>query len=143
MNSDFQPKNELEEKLLATHNGEVSLDQFMQILLDQNVFIPVRGDAKIEGFHDKSDKAVTLTVPAENGTEVLILFSSPERSRPFTDQFEGYNGGLLESIDWVLDRVGTGIGISINPDAEVGIDLEPDMVTQLSQLKAQRQLPDS
>ena len=65
MANDFQPKNELEEKPLATHNGEMSFDQFMHTLLEQNVFIPVKGNAKIEG----------------------------------------YNGGLLESIGWILDRV--------------------------------------
>ena len=31
----------------------------------------------------------------------------------------------------ILERTGSGIGISINPDWPVGIDLEPEMVQQL------------
>ena len=33
--------------------------------------------------------------------------------------------------DYVLERTGSGIGVSINPDWPVGIDLEPDMLEQL------------
>jgi hypothetical protein len=32
---------------------------------------------------------------------------------------------------WVLEKTGSGVGISINPDWPVGIDMEPEMVQRL------------
>jgi hypothetical protein len=72
-----------------------------------------------------------LTVRAEDNTEVLILFTSPERAKEFVGDYPGYDGGLLAEFTWILERTGSGIGISINPDWPVGIDLEPEMVQQL------------
>jgi hypothetical protein len=61
----------------------------------------------------------------------LILFTSPERSKVFLQDFPEYDGGLLAEFKWILERTGSGIGVSINPDWPVGIDLEPDMLEQL------------
>ncbi len=47
------------------------------------------------------------------------------------EAYPGYDGGLLTEFNWILERTGSGIGISINPDWPVGIDLEPEMVQQL------------
>ncbi|GMQ92362.1 MAG: hypothetical protein BMS9Abin11_1689 [Gammaproteobacteria bacterium] len=138
MSEKFLPKNELEEKMLAAQNGHMPSEQFMLELLDMQVFIPVSDNQAIGGFNDHQ-KAKPLTVKDEAGSEVLILFTSPERSRPFTDQFPEINGGLLEHFRWVLGRVGSGISISINPEVEVGIDFDPQMVTQLIHLNAQQQ----
>lgn len=130
----FEPRNELEQQLLAVHQGQIAPEQFLQELLGMQVFMPVRDDDNaIEGFQ-ASVRAVPLSLEAEDGTKVLILFSSPERSRPFTDNYPGYSGGILEDLKWVLERMGGGYGIALNPGWEVGIDLEPDMVTQLAQL---------
>ena len=49
----------------------------------------------------------------------------------FVRDFPGYEGGLLAEFSWVLERTGSGVGISINPNWPVGMDLEPEMVQQL------------
>ena len=72
-----------------------------------------------------------LTVRAEDGTEVLFLFTSPERAKDFLEHYPGYDGGLLSVFSGILERTGSGIGISINPDWPEGIDLEPEKVQQL------------
>jgi SseB protein N-terminal domain len=92
--------------------------------------MPVKDSIGIAGF-TSSDKAMPLTVRAEDNTEVLILFTSPERAKAFVEDYPGYDGGLLAEFNWILERTGSGIGISINPDWPVGIDLEPEMVQQL------------
>ena len=63
---------------------------------------------------------------------MLVLFTSPERAKPFLAEFPGYEGGLLAEFTWVLERVGAGVGITLNPGEEVGIDLEANMVRQLA-----------
>ena len=72
-----------------------------------------------------------LTVRAEDNTEVLILFTSPERAKRFLQDYPAFDGGLLAEFKWVLERTGSGVGISINPDWPVGMDMEPEMVQQL------------
>jgi hypothetical protein len=130
MHDSFDARNELEEKLLSAQEGQLSDTDFMQYLMDTQVFMPVRDQVGIGGF-TASDKAMPLTLRSEEGVEVLILFTSPERARDFVNGFPGYEGGLLAEFSWILERTGSGIGISINPNWPVGFDLEPEMVQQL------------
>jgi hypothetical protein len=130
MQDTFEARNELEEKLLAAQEGQLSSDDFMGYLLDTQVFMPVKDSIGIEGF-TSSDKAIPLTLKTEDNIEVLILFTSPDRAKEFVHEFPGYEGGLLAEFSWVLERTGSGIGISINPNWPVGFDLEPEMVQHL------------
>ena len=130
MQDTFEARNELEENLLAAQEGQMSSESFMEYLMETQVFMPVKDSIGIEGF-TSSDKAVPLTLKTEDNIEVLILFTSPDRSKEFLQDFQGYDGGLLAEFKWVLERTGSGIGISINPGIAVGMDLEPDMIAQL------------
>jgi hypothetical protein len=130
MQDTFEARNEVEEKLLSAQEGRISSESLMEYLLDAQLFMPVKDSIGIEGF-TSSDKAVPLTLKTEDDIEVLILFTSPDRSKLFVKDFPGYDGGLLTEFKWVLERTGSGIGISINPDWPVGMDLEPEMVQQL------------
>ena len=130
MHDTFEVRNELEQQLLAAQEGKISSEDFMHYLMETQVFMPVKDSIGIAGF-TSSDKAIPLTVRAEDKTEVLILFTSPERAKAFVEDYPGYDGGLLAEFNWILERTGSGIGISINPDWPVGIDLEPEMVQQL------------
>jgi hypothetical protein len=130
MQDTFEARNELEEKLLAAQEGQLSSEDFMGYLLDTQVFMPVKDSIGIEGF-TSSDKAIPLTLKTEDNIEVLILFTSPDRAKEFVHEFPGYEGGLLAEFSWVLERTGSGIGISINPNWPVGFDLEPEMVQHL------------
>jgi hypothetical protein len=130
MHETFETRNELEQQLLAAQEGKITSEDFMHYLMETQVFMPVKDSIGIAGF-TSSDKAVPLTIRAEDNTEVLILFTSPERAKAFVEDYPGYDGGLLAEFNWILERTGSGIGISINPDWPVGIDLEPEMVQQL------------
>jgi len=139
MEQPFTAHNDLEEKLIAAQQGELDSDVFMNGLLDEQVFMPVQDDpSQIQGFQ-RSTKANPLTVLTEDGLNVLVLFTSPERAKSFVQDHPGYGGGLLVEFHWVLERLGSGIAVSINPDMEYGIDLDPDTVVQLIHLNAGRQ----
>ncbi|HEX9627821.1 MAG TPA: SseB family protein [Acidiferrobacterales bacterium] len=130
MSDEFQPRNELEKDLVAAQDGRIGSEAFMKRLLGAQLFMPVRDSSPIKNFQT-SDKAVPLTVQAEGGTEVLILFTSPERAKGFVQDFPGYHGGILADFQWILERVGSGLGIALNPGWEVGFDMEPDAVQSL------------
>ena len=130
MQNQFETRNELEEKILAAQEGTLSGEDFMAYLMDTQIFMPVKDSIEIEGF-TSSDKAVPMTLKTEDDVEVLILFSSPDRSKQFMKEFPGYDGGLLPEFKWVLERIGSGVGVSINPGWPVGMDMEPEMIQQL------------
>jgi hypothetical protein len=130
MHESFEARNDLEQKLLAAQEGRIPENEFMQYLLEAQVFMPVRDSIGIAGFTG-SNKAIPLTLKTEDAVEVLILFTSPDRAKSFVRDHPGYEGGLLTEFKWVLERTGSGVGISINPNWPVGMDMEPEMVQQL------------
>ena len=105
----------------------------------------VLGELKIPGFsnylHPVGDGLLLglgvdtqeIYMKDDTGTEYLILFTSPERATEFIKDFPGYgDGGLLAEFTWIMEKMGVGFGISLNPDWPVGIDLEPEIVKQLT-----------
>ncbi|MDD5403613.1 MAG: SseB family protein [Sulfuricella sp.] len=129
----FEAKNDLEHKLLAAANGDLSSEELIAGLLDAQVFMPVEDeDSGIIGFQ-RSTYARPLVVQAEEGVHVLVLFSSPERAKVVVQEFPKFGGGLLTDFRWVLERIDAGAGVTINPGWEIGIDLDPETVAQLTQ----------
>jgi hypothetical protein len=131
MNEPFEPRNDLERQLLDAQEGRIPGDVFMQELLVSQIFIPVLDQHGIGGFQD-SKQANPLTLKSEEGIDVLILFTSPERAKRFVKDYPGYEGGLLAEFKWILEKMGVGYGIALNPGWEVGMDMEPEMVEQLA-----------
>lgn len=130
MHESFEARNELEQKLMTAQENGLPENEFMHYLLEAQVFMPVRDSIGIAGFTG-SDKAIPLSLKTEDAVEVLVLFTSPDRAKGFVKDYPGYEGGLLVEFKWVLERTGSGVGISINPNWPVGMDMEPEMVQQL------------
>jgi len=131
MNQTFTAHNELETKLVAAQRGELDSEQFMHELLAAQVFMPVEDEPSgIQGFQ-RSARANPLTLHTDDGQNVLVLFTSPERAKPFLEDFPAFQGGLLTEFTWILGRIGSGIAISLNPGVEFGIDFDADTVEQL------------
>ncbi|MDD5330300.1 MAG: SseB family protein [Sulfuricella sp.] len=126
----FVPKNELEKKLLAAWDGEMLGEEFMRELLVSEVFMPIENDEVIQGLQ-RSSSAKPLVLQTEEGESLLVVFTSPERAKPFLQDFPGYGGGLLTEFKWILEKMGAGRGVALNPGCEVGFDMEPEMLSQL------------
>lgn len=135
----FTAHNDLETRLIAAQQGELDSNLFMQELLVSQVFMPVKDEASgIQGFQ-RSAKANPLTIETEDEQKVLVLFTSPERAKLFVEDFPGYQGGLLTEFSWILERIGSGIAISLNPGIDFGIDFDADTVEQLIHANNSRQ----
>lgn len=140
MTTTFEPRNELEQRILDMQNGEISADEFMHQLLDAQVFMPVAPAVTDDGVPSEN-LAQPLVLEAEEGMSVMILFSSPDRARDFVSQFPGYDeGGMLMEFYEVLAKIAAGSGISINPDLDNGVDLDPDMIQQLVNEQAKKDM---
>ena len=128
---DFAPTTDIEQKLVDAQEGRLSSEDFMQELLEATMFLPVYDDS-VNGIQ-LSDKAKPISIELEDGTQIMVVFTSPERAKGFLEQAPGESGGILESFRWIVEHAGTGVGISINPGWDFGLDIEPKMVSQLSQ----------
>lgn len=135
----LETKNEFEQKLLAAMNGEVSSDDFMHALMTQQIFIPIKDDkdSGIIGFQHTT-KATPLVIQDEEGVNILVLFTSPERAKDFLADTPGYSGGLLENFSWIVERMEPGFAIAVNPGIDLGIDIEPENVTEMVALLAEQ-----
>jgi len=128
----FEAKNDLEHHLLALHAGRMTEAAFLDALILSEVFMPIRDEEKhqIQGFQ-RSTHAVPLTLEADDGTLVMLVFTSPERAKPVVREFADFGGGLLTEFPWVLKRLEAGCGISLNLGWEIGFDMEPALVDRL------------
>ncbi len=129
--STFVAENELEKKLIQAQNGEIEGEEFLKEMLDMQVFMPILEKHNIAGFSD-SKQATPLSLKDEEGTEMVILFTSPDRAKEFVKDHPGYDGGLLEDFKWVIEKIGGGYGVVLNPGFEVGLELEANMLEQLT-----------
>jgi hypothetical protein len=134
---DMEAKNELEHKLVAAMNGDLSSDDFMRAMLSQQVFIPIKDDrdSGIKGFQ-LTNKATPLVIQDEGGRNILVLFTSPDRAKDFLADVPGYGGGLLADFSWIVERMEPGFAITVNPGLELGMDIEPEDVAQMLELLA-------
>lgn len=131
--SDNEPRNELEVKILEAQDGRIGSDDLLKTLMTSQVFMPVQDEKAPVLNVQRSTRAQPLVMTAEDGTPILVLFSSPERAKPFLQDYPGFAGGILESFQWVLQNMGSDYGIALNPDSELGFDMEPETVKELAQ----------
>ncbi len=130
MDQTFVPQNELEQHLLAAQEGRLGEEEFMHALLTAQVFMPIHDKHRIGGLQT-SQSAAPLTLDSGAGFDVIVLFTSPERAKTFIQDYPGYEGGLLAEFTWVLEKMGDGLGLSLNPGCAAGLDMEPETVQQL------------
>jgi hypothetical protein len=128
----FVAENDLEKKLIQAQNGEIEGQEFLKDMLDMQVFMPILDKHQIAGFQ-QSKQAVPLTLKDDDGVEMVILFTSPERAKKFVKEYPGYEGGLLEDFRWVIEKIGGGYGVVLNPTFDVGLELEANILEQLTQ----------
>jgi hypothetical protein len=138
MTSEFTPHNDLEEQLLAAQQARIAAEELINTLMQSEVFMPVYEKHQTGGLQT-SNKAKPLTLKTEDGDEVLVLFTSPERAKAFVRDYPGYEGGLLAEFMWILEKMGIGFGITLNPDQAVGIDFEASDLKQMATLISRRQ----
>ncbi len=129
--STFVAENELEKKLIQAQNGEIEGEEFLKEMLDMQVFMPILDKHSIAGFQE-SKQATPLSFKDDEGAEMVVLFTSPERAKEFVKDYPGYDGGLLEDFKWVIEKIGGGYGVILNPGFEMGLELEADMLELLT-----------
>jgi hypothetical protein len=130
--NDNEPRNELEQQLLSAQAGRLSSEALLSFLLGAQVFLPVQDEVEPVLNIQRSTKARPLVLNAEDGTPVLVVFSSPERAKPFLQNYPGFGGGILVEFRWILENLGGGFAVALNPGMELGFDMEIETVGELA-----------
>lgn len=133
MSDTFIPQNALEQQLAGAQEGKIPAESFVATLVGSEVFMPIFEKHQIGGLQTQQS-ALPLKIKDEQGQEVLILFTSPERAKSYVRDFPGYGGGLVVDFNWILEQLGLGFGISLNPGCPVGIDFEATDVAQIAEM---------
>jgi hypothetical protein len=129
--SNFAAQNELEKKLVNMLDSDMSGEDFLHYLIDAQVYMPIEDEKNaIKGFQ-RTTKAQPLVIEDDEGTQVLIIFSSPARAKEFTEEFPGFGGGLLTEFSWILRKMDAPISIALNPGFDTGFDLDAAMVADM------------
>jgi hypothetical protein len=131
MTESAEARNELEKQLAAAQSGDITSEDLLNTLLQSQVFMPVEEEKAAVLNIQRTNRAQPLVLTAEDGTPILVLFSSPERAKDFTKDYPGYGGGLLAEFTWVLEKMGSGYGIALNPGSDLGFDMEPETVESI------------
>jgi hypothetical protein len=131
MSEAFIPQNDLERHLIAAQEGEVPPESFIEVLMGSEVFMPVYEKHQIGGLQ-MQQTAQPLKLRSEEGEETLVLFTSPERAKAFVKDFPGYGGGLVAEFSWILEKLGVGFAITLNPGLPFGMDFEAQDLAQIA-----------
>lgn len=131
MPATFVAQNDLERQLIDAQEGRLPPESFLATLLGSEVFMPVYEKYQIGGLQTQQI-AQPLKLIADDGGEALALFTNPERAREFVKDFPGYGGGLVAEFTWILEKLGVGFAITLNPGLAFGMDFEAQDVVQLA-----------
>lgn len=130
--ADFVPHNDLEKLLTEVMQGQAQAESFVaRLLAGEQVFMPVKDEKHAIAGLQLSTNAQPLVIEDDEGTRVLVVFTSPERAKPFTALYPDFSGGLLAEFPWILRRLGGGFPVAINPGWEAGMDFDADTVARL------------
>ncbi len=132
MTQDFKPSNDLEHRLLDAQEGRIPPQELIEALMSSEVFMPVYEKQQIGGFAPSKEAQPLTLRDEESGEEILVLFTSPDRAKAFVRDYPGYGGGLVAEFTWVLEKLGVGYGITLNPGHDVGIELGAEALRQLT-----------
>ncbi|AFL75895.1 SseB family protein [Thiocystis violascens] len=127
----FTAQNDLERQLIEAQEGRIPPESFIATLLGSEVFMPVYEKHQIGGLQTQQS-AQPLKLTTDEGDEVLVLFTNPERAKAFVKDFPGYGGGLVADFAWILEKLGVGFAITLNPGLPFGMDFEAQDVAQIA-----------
>ncbi|MBK1720480.1 SseB family protein [Thiocystis violacea] len=111
-------------------DGRIPAESFIETLIGSEVFMPVYEKHQIGGLQTQELAQPLKLVDAE-GAEALVLFTSPERAKDFVKDHPGFGGGLVADFAWILEKLGVGYAIMLNPGLDYGMDFEAQDVAQL------------
>lgn len=134
--AELDPANDLEKALAAAQNGESTTAEFLQQLIDANVFVLIgqseeQSEGQDEGQDEEDQNIQPLVLEGPDKVPMLVMFTGSERTAPLTQEFPDFTFPLEVEFAWLVANSNDGMGIVINPGWSYGASLPPEVLTQL------------
>ena len=130
----FAPLNPLETALQQAQAGERKPSDLFAALHDAQVFVLVDRELGPGGTWTEDTSLLVLNSPS--GAPVVAVFSAPERAKDWPERAPAFRWGLHVEFRWLLQGLSPQVGIVVNPDSEVGVELTTEILGKLRQTVA-------
>lgn len=130
-----EPKNELEEKILAARNRDISMQQFLEYFLNAEAFV-LAPEGQFEMGEDQKPRLVknpSLFTMTYNET-CLCFYSHTDRMKPTTDKYPDFRYGIAIKAGDFLSSIQGGFGVIINPLYDTNMEWSSDQVEAIKEL---------
>lgn len=123
-----EPLNDLEESLFKMWRGQMDKEEFLRTFLISSLYIIVDGEPVGNTLGSRRPMVVST---APDQPKMIAVFSAPERAERMTKQFPDYNFPIQVDCRWVLQTIGSTMGVAFNPGWVMGFELQPEGAQQL------------
>ena len=121
--------NALEQVLAEVQAGRQPPSQLFEALYAAEVYVLVVEDLAPEGRWRETTTLMILNGPS--GQPAVGVFTAPERTVGWPERAGEYRHGLRVAFRWLVSNLMDGVGVALNPDSELGVELPPDLVRKL------------
>lgn len=127
---ELEPANDLEKALAAAQNGESTTAEFLQQLIDSDVFI-LLSQAEKSDDDEAGHNIQPLVLEGPDKAPMLAMFTHSERVSPLTEEFPDFTFPLEVEFSWVVANASDGMGLVINPGWSYAASLPPEALAQM------------
>lgn len=120
--ADFSPTNELENDLVQLMNGQRTINEFLNSLMDADVHVLSATEVRQDGTGLRP-----LLFDRDLGT-LLAVFTSRDRVAAFSHRFPYC---LMLTGRQFFGWIPHGLGVVLNPSSTAGFELPPDGVQSI------------
>lgn len=124
-----QELNAIELLLLGVQAGKASIGDFLDALLNTEVFILLDKDPK----SDAGEDALPLLLNNVHKKPVLAVFTAAERSIAMALEFPIFCFALPVPVRKLLPTMQPGVGLVINPGTTMGLEMPAESVARMLQ----------
>ena len=111
----------------AAEQGQLDEQSFWNKLCASKLYLVILGDdAAWKQNIDPYTTATPLTQVDNNGIETVLAFSRKSYARHYSKQQQDFDCMLNVKFSFLMEKLASGYGISINPGQKVGLELIPD-----------------
>lgn len=120
--------NALEHALSAVQAGRLPPSRLFAALDAAAVYVFVDEPLGPEGWRETT---TLMILNGPSGHPAVGVFTAPERAIGWPERAGAFKHGLRVDFSWLAAGLADGVGIAINPDSELAVELPPALVRKL------------
>lgn len=127
-----EARNELEQRLIALYNEEIQTIEFLQSLVNAEVFVLCDNPVDDGDTDPSQTHMVFVTDPENKDQTMLAVFTDRDRALAF-EQAPGYEHPSKVDLKWVTFCAKHEFGAMLNPNSGMAYRIPPEAVSLLQE----------